>query len=244
MSDQKKNFNSCPFCGANELTGEGVQLRLSFNSTSNGYFQVVCFCGAAGPRRDREEGAIAAWNTRNGLERHPTRYPFNLSKTSDSPSIRGNLKSFDFPVILQILSSANKTGILYINQGQEVRAIYFREGKIVAANGREGLRLGQIGCGKGIISQEQLQSALVEAKKTARQMGEVLLALEYITEDGLKELVRHQIHEIVLEIFLWEDGDFEYRDYPVRFEERGTEKINTMRIILEAAARKDECAAA
>jgi hypothetical protein len=75
-------------------------------------------------------------------------------------------------------------------------------------------------------------------------MGEVLLALEYITEDSLKELISHQIREIVLEIFLWEDGNFEYRDYPVRFDEGGTEHIDTMRIILEAAARKDERASA
>jgi hypothetical protein len=148
------------------------------------------------------------------------------------------------PVILQILSSANKTGVLHLYQGQEIRKIYFRDGKIVAANGREALRLGQIGCGKGIISQEQLQSALEEAKKTERQMGEVLLTFKYITEDGLKELVRHQIREIVLEIFLWADGNFEYRDYPVTFNEQGTEHIDTMRIILEAAARKDEGATA
>jgi len=56
----------------------------------------------------------------------------------------------------------------------------------------------------------------------------------------LKELVRHQIREIVLEIFLWAAGNFEYRDCPVTFNEQGTEHIDTMRIILEAAARKDE----
>jgi hypothetical protein len=194
--------------------------------------------------RDSEKRAIAAWNIRNDSERQTIKYSFNLSETNYPPTLKGNLKSFDFPVILQILSSANKTGVLHLYQGQELRKIYFRDGKIVAANGREALRLGQIGCGKGIISQEQLQSALEEAKKTERQMGEVLLALQYITEDGLKELVRHQIREIVLEIFLWEDGNFEYRDYPVTFNEQGTEHIDTMRIILEAAARKDEGATA
>lgn len=242
MSDQKKNFRSCPYCGAVEHAAGGALLRIT--STSSGYFAVLCRCGALGPMRDSEQKAIAAWNIRNDSERHPIKYPFNLSETNDPADLKGTLKSLDFPVILQILSSANKTGVLHIYQGQEIRTIYFRDGKIVAANGREALRLGQIGCDKGIISQEQLQSALVEAKKTDRQMGEVLLALEYITEDSLKELISHQIREIVLEIFLWEDGNFEYRDYPVRFDEGVTEHIDTMRIILEAAARKDERASA
>jgi len=242
MSEQKKSLRSCPFCGAAEFGDKGPSLRIY--STSKCHFAVLCRCGALGPMRDSEQRALAAWNTRNGSERQSIEYRFNLSETNDPPTLEGNLKSLDFPAILQILSSTNKTGVLHIYQGQEVRKIYFRDGKIVAANGRDALRLGQIGCGKGIISQEQLQSALVEAKQTERQMGEVLLALQYITEDGLKELVRHQIREIVLEIFLWTDGNFEYRDYPVTFNEQGTEHIDTMRIILEAAARKDEGATA
>jgi len=205
MSEQKKNLRLCPFCGAAEFGDKGMHIRIS--STSKGHFAVLCRCGAVGPMRDSEQKAIEAWNTRNDSERQSIEYRFHFSETNDLPTLNGNLKSLDFPVILQILSSANKTGVLHLYQAQEVRKIYFREGKIVAANGREALRLGQIGCGKGIISQEQLQSALEEAKKTERLMGEVLLALQYVTEDSLKKLVRHQIREIVLEIFLWTDGN-------------------------------------
>lgn len=47
-----------------------------------------------------------------------------------------------------------------------------------------------------------------------------------------------------MEISSWEEGNFEFRDYPVEFDERGIEDINIMRIILEAAVRRDERAAA
>jgi hypothetical protein len=166
-----------------------------------------------------------------------------LSANDAFPGLKGNLKSFDFPMILQIISSANRNGILHITHGQEVRAIYFKEGKIIAATGREGLRLGQIACSKGLISQEQQQKALVDVKKTGRRMGEVLLALDYIKEDNLKEIIRQQVRETVLELSLWKEGDFEYRDLPVEFDDRGIENINIMRIILEAAVRKDELVA-
>jgi len=132
---------------------------------------------------------------------------------------------------------------LAIENGFALRAIYFKDGKIIAANGKEGLRLGEIVCKKGLISQEQLQQALMDTEKTGRRMGDVLLALDYLKEESLKEIIRHQISETVFELSLWERGDFEYQDSPVDFDERGSEDVNTMSIILEAAVRKDELAA-
>jgi len=221
---------------------EGVQLRLV--STSNGCFAVTCCCGAAGPIRDSEEKAIEAWNRRDFSKGDGAQYSFSSSFTLGQVVLRGDLQSFDFSMVLQIVSKGEKTGVLYFRQGEEVRALHLRDGNIIAAGGREGLRLGQIGCGKGLISQKQLQEALVEAKKTGKRMGEVLLDLAHVKEDDLKELIRYQIREIVFELSSWEEGYFEFRDYPVEFDKRGIEDINIMRIILEAAAKRDERVAA
>jgi hypothetical protein len=242
MPDQKKDFRSCPYCGSDEHGDEGVRLRPT--STSNGCFLVICFCGAAGPIRDSADKAIEAWNTRDYSDGHSAQHSLSVLPVSASASLMGNLKSFEFPMVLQFMSSTNKTGVLYLRQGQEVRALYFRDGKIIAANGNEGLRLGQIGCVKGLISQIQQQEALVKVKKTGRRMGEVLLDLDYISEDELWELVRHQIQETVIELSLWDEGDFEFRDNPIEFDERGIKNINTMSMILIATARKDEQVAA
>jgi hypothetical protein len=242
MSQYEKDLQSCPFCDADEYGEEGVRLRLM--STPDGYFAVTCYCGATGPIRDGEEKAIEAWNRREFSKGDAAQYLFNSSFTLGQVGLRGNLQSFDLSMVLQIVSKGEKTGVLYFRQGEEVRALHLRDGNLIAAGGSEGLRLGQIGCGKGLISQEQLQEVLVEAKKSGKRMGEVLLDLAYINEDNLKELIRHQIREIVLELSGWKEGDFEFRDYPVEFDERGIEDINIMRIILEAAARRDERAAA
>jgi len=242
MSQQERDFQSCPFCDAEKDGDGGMGLRLV--STSNGYFAVTCNCGAAGPIRDSEEKAIEAWNRRDFSKGDAIQYSFSSSFTLGQVGLRGDLQSFDFSMVLQIVSKGEKTGVLYFRQGEEVRALHLRDGNIIAAGGREGLRLGQIGCGKGLISQKQLQEVLVEAKKTGRRMGEVLLDLAHVNEDDLKELIRHQIREIVLELSSWEEGYFEFRDYPVEFDKRGIEDINLMRIILEEAAKKDERAAA
>jgi len=160
MPDQKKDFRSCPYCGSDEHGDEGVRLRLT--STANGYFAVICFCGAAGPIRASADKAIEAWNTRDYSDGHPTQHLLSTLPVNASASLMGNLKSFEFPMVLQFVSSTNKTGVLYFRQGQEVRILCFKDGKIIAANGNERLRLGQIGCVKGLISQIQLQEALVK----------------------------------------------------------------------------------
>jgi Lar family restriction alleviation protein len=240
MSKQEKDLKSCPYCGAVGYGDEVKRLRLT--STSNGHFAIICSCGATGPIRDSEQRAIEAWNTRGHCACDLSQQPFHSSIGKEEVGIKGNLKSLGLATILQMLSSENKTGVLQFVQGNRIRSIYIRNGKIVAASGREGLRLGQILYGKGMISQEQLQEALEKARETDKRVGEVLLDLGYIEEDGLKELIRYQIREAVLDISLWVEGDFEYRDCLLEFDERGVEDVSTMAIILEAAARRDEWA--
>jgi hypothetical protein len=240
MSKQAKDLKSCPYCGAVGYGDEVKRLRLT--STSNGHFAIICFCGATGPIRDSEQRAIEAWNTRGHCACDLSQQPFHSSIGKEEVGIKGNLKSLGLATILQMLSSENKTGVLQFVQGNRIRSIYIRNGKIVAASGREGLRLGQILYGKGMISQEQLQEALEKARETDKRVGEVLLDLGYIEEDGLKELIRYQIREAVLDISFWVEGDFEYRDCPLAFDERGVEDVSTMAIILEAAVRRDEWA--
>jgi hypothetical protein len=221
---------------------EGAQLRLS--PTRNGHFAVACLCGAVGPGKDSEEKAIKAWNTRVYSGRDCPQSPFSFSPTIAPVSFKGNIESICLSTILQILSSENKTGVLHFRQGKATRAICFRDGKIVAASGRDGKRLGQIGYGKGLVSQKQLQKALKNAKGAGKRVGEMLLDLNYISEQSLKELVRYQVREALFDISLWAEGNFDYRDCAVEFDKRVVDEIDIMGMILEVTVRKDEWAAA
>lgn len=242
MADLEKTLEPCPFCETEE-NGDG-RIRMSIAENSEGYFAVVCWCGGSGPIMDSKREAIEAWNTRGPIDPNQVRDPFDSPKCKDSVGFKGNLKSLALPTILQLLSSDNRTGVLHFAQGQAIRAISLKNGKIVAASGRKGQRLGRILCDRGLITQAQLQEALEKAKEENKRLGEVLLDLGYIDEDSLKELIRYQIEEAVLDISLWAEGEFEYRDCPLEFDERGVDDINTMRIILEASVKKDEWASA
>lgn len=242
MADLEKTLEPCPFCETEE-NGDG-RIRMSIAESSEGYFAVVCWCGGSGPIMDSKREAIEAWNSRGPSDPNQVRDPFDSSKCKDSVGFKGNLKSLALSTILQLLSSDNRTGVLHFSQGQAIRAISLKNGKIVAASGRKGQRLGRILYDRGLITQAQLQEALEKAKEENKRLGEVLLDLGYIDEDSLKELIRYQIQEAVLDISLWVEGDFEYRDCQLEFDERSVDDINTMKIILEASVKKDEWAAA
>ena len=242
MADFEKGLKPCPFCETKE-NGDG-KIRMHLAENSEGYFTVVCWCGGSGPIMESKRTAIEAWNARGPDDRQRVQYPFDSSECSNPVGFRGNLKSVALPTILQILSTDNRTGVLHFEQGQTIRAICLKDGRIVAASGREGQRLGQILYDRGLISQKQLEEALEKTKEEKKRLGEVLLDLGYINEESLKKLIRYQIQEAVLDISLWAEGDFEYRDCQMEFDERGVEVISTMGIVLEAAARKDEWASA
>ena len=127
-------------------------------------------------------------------------------------------------------------------RGQTQIALCLKDGKIIAASGNGGLRLGQLLYDKRLISQERLQEALQKANQSGRRVGEVLLDFGYVSEDELRDLIHHQIREAVMDLSIWGEGEFTYQECQVEFDQRGVEDINTMGLILEAARVIDEWA--
>jgi hypothetical protein len=170
-------------------------------------------------------------------------YQFRKASPRSTPAVafKGDLRSLSLSTVLQILCSENKTGVLEIVRPQTKSAIYLKGGKIVAAStGQKELQLGQILCARGLISKGKLQEALDRARLSKKRLGEVLMAAGYVSPEELKAVVRDQVREAVLNVFLWEEGEFEYKDCPVEFDARLVEEINAMEIMLEAARRMDE----
>ena len=158
-------------------------------------------------------------------------------------AFKGSLKSLTLATVLQILSSEGKTGVLEISREQRKSTIYLKRGKIVAAStGQKELRIGQILCDRGLISRETLRQVLIKARNTKKPVGEVVVSLGFVSLMALKEIVRRLCREAVLDVFLWEEGTFEFQESPVSFDETMTEAIEPMEIILEAARRMDEWA--
>jgi len=241
MTALKESLRPCPFCGSAEDEADRSCLRTIKDSQS--YYSVVCWCGTSGPARESEKEAIRAWNTRDYSDRQAVWNPFNLSKKVVALDFKGNLKSIGLSTILQILALDNKTGILQFTNGHKRRAICLKEGKIIAGSGQPGLQLGQILSQRGLISPEALLQVLDKAKEAGKRVGAMLLALGYLSEDTLKELIYHQVREVVFDLLGWTEGSFLYQDCLVEFDDLVVQDINAIQLLLESAVRKDEWAA-
>jgi Lar family restriction alleviation protein len=236
MAEVTERLDLCPFCGSSEYHDE----EKSLNVVSDGEnFQVYCLCGASGPVQTKREKAIEAWNARALPKRQQGWNPFRLREKIAGAAIGGTIDSLGLATLLQVLSLDRKTGVLKVVRNGTRRAICLKDGQIIAATGDESSRLGEILSRKGLVSREQLTKALETALNSGKPLGEVLISLGIIDHSTLTEIIREQIREAIFDLFLWGEGDFEYQDCEVSFNE-GVGDVNMMQLVLETARRVDE----
>jgi len=232
----------CPFCWAQE-TGKKRSV-LDTVQIAQGRFAVVCSCGARGPAETSQEKARNAWNNRYHGIRSSWSDAYRLLRNETPGEFRGDLNSVSCSAILQLLSSEGKSGILHIASGQKRSGICLKNGRIVAATCSEGPHLGQILQDKGFISRAILQQSLIAARRTGKLLGETLLCSKHVSHKALVEAIRFQVREVVMDVMLWQEGEFRYSDCITQFDLQGFEGIKATVLLLEAAVVIDEARAA
>jgi Lar family restriction alleviation protein len=236
MAEVTEHLDLCPFCGSSEYHDEEKCLNVVSDGEN---FQVYCLCGASGPVQTTRGKAIEAWNARASCRREQGWNPFRLSERIPGAVIGGNIESLGLATLLQMLSLDRKTGVLKVVRNGMRRAICLKDGQVIAATGDERSRLGEILSRKGLLSGEQLTKALETALHSHKPLGEVLISLGIIDPLTLTEVIREQVQEAIFDLFLWGEGDFEYEDCEIGFNE-GVREVNMMQLVLETVRRVDE----
>ena len=156
-------------------------------------------------------------------------------------AITGNIKTFYLSSLLQLLSNDKKTGILELTDGSDIIQVYLRDGTIINAFGSSRVeRLTNYLRSEGIITEEQLEKSLKISAHTEKKIGMVLVEQGYISPELLESLLHRQIEETLFSMFLWEQGEFEYRDQEFDLSDQIITSFDTMQVVLEASRRVDE----
>lgn len=156
-------------------------------------------------------------------------------------SLKGNLETFFLNSILQLLSDDQKTGVLQVKNHQKEVKIYFQEGDIVYASGSQReYRLGYHLQSKGTISREKLHECLEAGQREKKALGKVLVERGFITAEKLEIIIHAQIEEIIFDLFVWQKGDFEYKDARLNLQRMVITRLNVVGLLLEASRRIDE----
>ena len=162
-------------------------------------------------------------------------------------AVEGTLDLFKLAEILQMISQQGKTGILTVQGQQDIVAISFLNGRIVAADAlnqtlEEGLS--QILLKEGMISAPDLGRAASEHQSAGGRLIDLLVERRYVERPQILEALRIQTWRLLEQLMSWNQGDFKfYSGDEVSYEE-GFVPIAVDEFLLHAAQKAHVEAAA
>ena len=159
-------------------------------------------------------------------------------------AFKGTLREFKVPDILQLISLQKKTGILTFNSQEGFITLIFEDGFIIGIDAfpkKLEMRVGNVFVKQEIISEEMLQRALSIQKRTNQKVGEILIGMGLIDEKIIPEVLKIQATQIVLSLFNWKKGEYNFKvlDY-VDKELRLLAPIAVDNLIMEGVQMLDE----
>jgi len=158
---------------------------------------------------------------------------------TESPILpSGRFRDTRLPVLLQLLRSERRTGVLTLKRNDLNKSIFIQEGDIVFATSLYADdRLGEMLLKTGKINFKQYEISVDLLEKTGKRQGTILVEQGFITPKDLFEGVVFQVREIVLSPFTWVEGDYEFIEGPLPSKEVITLQISTGDIILDGIKR-------
>ncbi len=146
--------------------------------------------------------------------------------------------------ILKELFQRRASGVLAFSSAEARKEVFVKGGLIIyATSSRTEDRLGDVLLKHGLVSREKFEKSLAQVKATGKKHGTVLVQMEALSPRDLFKGLTLQVREIVLSLFGWEQGDWEFRGSLPPQEEIITLRLNPPTLILEGvtaqAAQKE-----
>jgi len=128
-------------------------------------------------------------------------------------SLMGDLEELGLREILQLISLSRKTGVLSLHSSGREGTIIFKQGLVVRAlSSTFRMGLGDLLLWKVVIDQDTLGKALAlqQERGGREQLGEILANHFAVAPETIEMVVREQIEQIVLTMFGWIEGTFDF----------------------------------
>lgn len=156
-------------------------------------------------------------------------------------AVEGTLDLFRLPEVLQVISQERKTGILTVQGPEDIVAVSFLQGRIVAADAlnattEEGL--GAVLVEEGRVPEEVLQRLAGRAELEGVRLADLLIQEGHVDREGVLEALRALTTRLLLALIDWRRGEFKfYGGDEVSYEE-GFRSIGVDELLLSAAEER------
>lgn len=155
--------------------------------------------------------------------------------------LKGNLRTMALPDVLQWIALGQKTGSLLVRRGATETRIMFRDGSLFSSWSNDPRHsLGQFLIRDRQVSEEQLFKALLAQERGGGLIGSILVGEGVLAEEDLRQTLAFKAEETIYDLFLWNEGDFEFMDSELPQEVRIHLKLPVTAVILEGIRRVDE----
>jgi hypothetical protein len=155
--------------------------------------------------------------------------------------ITGNLRTMALSELLQWLSMGLKTGTLLIEGHGVEKRIFFQDGRISSSSSSEQREyLGHFLVSHGYITEEELKMAMEVQEESSILLGKILVMINAVSETDLLRLMRKKAEESIYEVFMWEEGGFEFLDNELPEQKMVPLSLDVTGIIMEGLRRLDE----
>ncbi len=152
-------------------------------------------------------------------------------------ALEGDLKLFALPDILQVVSQQKKTGILTVQGEQDILAVSFLRGEIVAGDALNQSfedSLGEVLASQGLLQPDEFTRLCEEQAATGERLSEFLQRRGILSRQQLLDALRVQTYRLLLQVLRWRQGDFKfYSGEEVSFEE-GVVPISVEEVLLRS----------
>jgi len=149
--------------------------------------------------------------------------------------VKGDLAEGVIPALLQELYVGRRSGTIQFARGSERQSVRLRHGHIVNAQSNVPEdRLGEMLVRRGLLSPADLTRATEVVVKEHKRLGQVLLELELMNQNGLEDAIPLHVHEMLSRLFTWGEGTYEFVEETDETGEELTLKLSTAELILEA----------
>src|SRR6266852_3545962 len=155
--------------------------------------------------------------------------------------IRGTLNTMSVSDLLQFLASGRKTGTLKLGLGDIVKHIYLEDGIIVGSSSNDPKEyLGQVLLHYGKIDEAQLQTAMEIQRQSGGKLGVILASRGFVSQQDVAEVLRTRTLEIIYDLFIWEQADFEFFDSEPPPDDLIRIQVEVTAVIMDGIYRIDE----
>ena len=156
-------------------------------------------------------------------------------------SIQGTLKTMSVSDLLQFLAAGRKTGTLKFGRHSIIKQIYLENGLIVGSTSNDPKEfLGQVLLHYGKIDESQLQAAMDIHRQSGGKLGAILSSRGFVSEAGIMEVLRTRTLEIIYDLFIWEEADFEFFDSEPLPNDLIRIQVDATSVIMDGIYRIDE----